>query len=158
MIVLLHAKVVCVRTSIVSKNNTAGYLPGGGGGVLLKNCMWMCFEILTLAIPNFVPFTTTCHQYTNFVPKMYPILLKLGTLYHYLLKIHPIYVNRTPFSVMKTLYQNSLQSTPKDWHIYMYTISMWIPPWEGLFKQLLPNVHKWIKFNLNQKLCFKSMM
>ena len=49
--------------------------------------------------------------------KKHPISLKLGDFSANLLNIHPIYVNWTPSSVMKTplaIYQNLQKSTTKD--------------------------------------------
>ena len=89
------------------------------------------FEILTFTIPIFVSIYH--HQYTNFVQKKYPILLKLAPFYHNMLKKHPMYVNWAPSSDMETPwspYQNSQKyQTPKNAGTYTYTMSMWeFPP------------------------------
>ena len=83
-----------------------------------KICMWMCppdYEILTLAVPicpNLPPVSIPISY------KKHLILLKLGAYYHNLLKVHPVYVNRAPSSVMKTpRLKNSWNSIPKGRHV-----------------------------------------
>ena len=57
------------------------------------------FKILTFTIPNFVAiYYPSVYQ---FCTKKHPILLKLGVFYTNLLKMHPIYVNWVPLSVIK---------------------------------------------------------
>ena len=90
---------VCCWNSVFVKDLE---LTPAGRGYFKKFCMWMClpiFKIMTFTIPYFV------HIITNHIPILYkkktPILLKLGVFYYHLLKIHPIYVNWVPSSVMK---------------------------------------------------------
>ena len=95
------SKLTCVTYSLFcwSASHCVSSYEGGFFG---NFCTWMClpdFKILTFAIPFLSPFTT---QYTNFVQKKHPVLIKLGAVYHNLLKMHPIYVNRALSSVTKT--------------------------------------------------------
>ena len=95
--------------------------------ILYVDVACQTFKILTFAIPNFV------HLPPINIPILYkkhPILLKLGALYHHLLKIHPIYVNWVPSSVMKTpiAIPKSAKKHPKRQNTYTYTMSMWLPP------------------------------
>ena len=72
------------------------------GGYFNQFGTWMClpdFEIwllLYLILSHLPPISIPI------LHKKHTILLKFDTLYHHLLKIHPIYVNWAPLSVMKT--------------------------------------------------------
>ena len=117
------------------------YTPRGGGLQKIFKCMWMCD--VPAGVRNFD------FHYIKFCPhlpqinipilyKKHPILLKLGAFYHRLLKIHPIYVNWVPSSVMKplprSLYQNQLKSAPKGRHINLYHVNVSTPPIHPLWK------------------------
>ena len=74
-----------------------------------------------------------CHLPPISIPisyKKHPILLKLDAFYSNLLKIHPIYVNSAPSSVMKIpdLLTEIHEKCPKGRHIYIYHVNV-RPPW-----------------------------
>ena len=119
-------KMVCICSCMVTEK-------GSPGGLLSPNLYmdvpagpqklaWLSLkQFFAQLSPISIPFSI----------ENYPILPKLGAFYHQLLKIHPIYVNWVPSSVMKTrwfLYQNPPKSTPKGRHIYVYHVNVSTPP------------------------------
>ena len=100
---ILLSDLVCAELSWVPGKNIA---PGKGvcfSKNFIRGCAYRA-GLQTFDFRYYLFCRQTTHQHTNFLYKKHPILLKLGAFYANLLKIHPIYLNWAPWSVMKTRY------------------------------------------------------